>query len=312
MQMANEVISVWDELAPFHQAQLGRYGFAEFKRHVNFQYGQWAVSKYLDRKVFWLMGRMVRDRLLPQLTGEVDWNDAWPRPDFNDTGLGWTDRGLRAYAFYTGLLWQFALFYDRLGVLNIEEPDLGHPMPVRLGWRRITQDEAVSALDLNLMNEHMPLLEKKNVLEIGGGYGRLAYFFKRLVPDCRYTIVDIDPALGLSQRYLGECGVKVEFSRTIDESERYDLVINTSSFDEMPAVVSTAYLRTIERVCHGHVFVNGYSRASHDYRGRSRLGLDELVYGDAWRVLYAKRHRFNPGWVDKVFELAIEEKVKKP
>src|SRR5439155_517391 len=40
------------------------------------------------------------------------------------------------------------------------------------------------------------------VAELGAGYGRLAYVVVSASPGVRYTIIDIPPALYLSQRYL--------------------------------------------------------------------------------------------------------------
>jgi len=40
------------------------------------------------------------------------------------------------------------------------------------------------------------------VVELGAGYGRTAYVICKLVPGVRYVVVDIPPALYVSERYL--------------------------------------------------------------------------------------------------------------
>ena len=42
------------------------------------------------------------------------------------------------------------------------------------------------------------------VLELGGGYGRVAWVFLHEFPRSRYIMCDIPPALGIAQQYLSE------------------------------------------------------------------------------------------------------------
>ena len=44
----------------------------------------------------------------------------------------------------------------------------------------------------------------RHVLEIGAGYGRMAYVVLSLFENCRYAIVDIQPALTISRWYLSQ------------------------------------------------------------------------------------------------------------
>lgn len=267
--------SVWAKLAVEHKSEIELHGFANFKRTVNFQYGQWRIASYWDRKILALA-----------LRGQVSlWGDS-------------------PYESFTQSLWRFAQRHDQLGVLRLEEPLIGNPISVYLDGRLVTQDLAFSALDINRMNQHIPLVEKRNVLEIGGGCGRLAWAFKKLFSQASYTILDIEPTRSLAKRYLAECGVEVSFPDEISERQSFDLVINTSSFDEMPSETAIGYLRLIEQVCHGHVFLNGMGKASHDRR-RARLGLDELPYSPQWHLMYARRHPvlWTHRWIEKIFEV---------
>jgi hypothetical protein len=103
-------------------------------------------------------------------------------------------------------------------------------------------------------------LQNPIILEIGAGYGGLAYFVKQIVPNATYVIVDLPRSLLFSGCYLSvtlspDCSVEV-FDETSDCSARavwlvvnrfltrlknlrIDLAINTLSFAEMsPEIVA--------------------------------------------------------------------------
>lgn len=328
VERAGEDGSFWRTIGLAHRQSIERYGFDSFKRHINFQYGQWGISKYRNRFTLRLLTALLRRGQFPWgAFARADANDAgniqWPVSIDGETGerrsdFSFSKRRLRAYAAYCGLLWQYSTLNDSLGCMRIAEPGTGQPMPVYLGGRLISQDIAMASLDLNRMASCIPLHDVRRVLEIGAGYGRLAYLFHSLFPKAQYYIVDISPALAVSQNYLAAVfggDAVAAFSDTPSAHRSlnfllpyqleqmsdgfFDLAINVSSFDEMPPDVATNYLRTIGRVCRGHLFLNGYSRASHV----GRLGLDELPYGQDWRLLCSKPHEIFPGWVEKVFEI---------
>lgn len=76
------------------------------------------------------------------------------------------------------------------------------------------------------------------ILEIGGGYGGLAYFLREAVGELDYTIVDLPESLIYSSMYLSACfedGFRfVPNYRFRDlQAEHFDLAINTLSMSEM-------------------------------------------------------------------------------
>jgi hypothetical protein len=95
---------------------------------------------------------------------------------------------------------------------------------------------------------------RMSILEVGGGYGGLAYYISAILSGARYTIVDLPESLmfsaiylpiaaqaDLSSSYFDEDGIKVgrfcfvpNFRyRAILTGENYDLAINTLSMSEM-------------------------------------------------------------------------------
>jgi SAM-dependent methyltransferase len=307
---------LWRQLGERHRRLIADHGFENFKRTINFQYGQWAVSTYRSRFTLRLLAALMRRGRMPRLA----------RADFADAeGIMWATglpaaKRLHAYAFYCGLLWQYAGLRDRLQCLGVKEPAFGHPMPVYFGSRLISQDLAMASLTLNAIARFVRLGSIRRVLEIGGGYGRMAYLMRSLFPEVQYIILDIPPALAVSQNYLSAVMPEDNIARfgktpTLDRPHcfllphqataipdgYFDLVINFSSFDEMPSQVVLGYLELISRVSRGHVYLGGYGHPAHpgDF-----LGLEEFPYEPQWQLLFSQKHEIFSGFVEKVFKLS--------
>jgi hypothetical protein len=103
---------------------------------------------------------------------------------------------------------------------------------------------------LQWLNELAARQGELRVLEIGGGYGGLAYWFKSAFRNCSYTIVDLPECLLYSGLYLSLClpdqrasigtaepprfGLRFVPNYMADAlDEEFDLVINTLSLSEM-------------------------------------------------------------------------------
>jgi hypothetical protein len=111
----------------------------------------------------------------------------------------------------------------------------------------------VNTLYFHGILDRLKQLEHPVIVEIGGGYGGLAYFLKRILPRATYYMVDLAEALVFPAVYLqvtlpeyvdetsfGEEAAKKDFrfvpSTNIHRiSGPVDLVINTGSFGEMTA-----------------------------------------------------------------------------
>jgi len=113
--------------------------------------------------------------------------------------------------------------------------------------------------------------KKPRILEIGGGYGGLAYHLKTLVPKARYITIDLPESLLFSALYLttlfpDECNVLVTSPEMIENDLerpgftfipnylyreprngglRVDLAINTLSLSEMTATQVRSYCALI-------------------------------------------------------------------
>lgn len=326
-EASTEGAILWRELGTRHFDLLKKHGFENFKRGVNFEYGQSSISTPHHPFLLNLLKAVVRSGRFPSgLFAHPDFAHIehidWPvvKSTAASAHPGQNIRRIICYASFCGLLWQMAKTIDKLNALAVPEPAVGNPMPVRWKGQLISQDLAISAIDLNRIAEFVPLSNVRRILEIGGGYGRFAYMVHSLFPHIEYHIADISPTLAVSQNYLaavfGE-GSVARFSlqhgapkslnfHLPDQLAQFpdgyfDLVINMSSFDEMPSDTSTSYLKEINRICGGYVYLDGFPITSP--LGNKRLGLDELPYDPRWKLVFSGRHRTHINFVEKIFDL---------
>jgi putative sugar O-methyltransferase len=103
-------------------------------------------------------------------------------------------------------------------------------------------------------------LENFNICEIGVGYGGQCRIINALYGAATYTLVDIKPALMLTQRYLDNYILKSVVSyKTMNELEirEYDLVISNYAFTELPRSIQDVYLyKTILNSKKGYITYN--------------------------------------------------------
>ncbi len=105
----------------------------------------------------------------------------------------------------TAMLLNYCMQHDFGSVLEkIEEPRVGNPPGIHYSDRFYTQDTLNSVLEFASIREGCDPDSVTSVLEIGAGSGRTAHVLMQLMPKAKYMIVDIPPALYLSQTSLSE------------------------------------------------------------------------------------------------------------
>ena len=196
--------SFWRDLGAENLRQLNAHGVLNFKRTVNQNYFNWPVEKASDPQM---------QKLLSIWAGTAD-----PLPlEAELRGLATLGAAVenkfilskaaaRIYTLFVGLLWWYATRTDVENLApRISESELGNPIDIRVGNRRISQDLANSLREWQRMSRYVtnfdPAPQRPVLAEIGAGYGRLAAV---AVPSerCRYWVFDIAPALALSEWYL--------------------------------------------------------------------------------------------------------------
>lgn len=107
-------------------------------------------------------------------------------PAINDT------HGIKRFYLYVA---------SHMAIPDFDDPLHGNPFFVEIEGKRITQDLLHSFLELNFLSR-LDFSKIEGVVETGAGYGRTAYVLLKKYVHLKYTIVDIEPALSLSKRFL--------------------------------------------------------------------------------------------------------------
>ncbi len=314
-------LGMWRELCERHVRLIRDHGFENFKRTINFEYHQWAISSFRDPRSITLARRLLA-------RGRIPWTLLRSRAGARigdhvvmDSGVP-TARAMRAYRLHVGLLWDFALLEDDLGCMStLEEPLVGHPIEIESRGTLISQDLALSSLELNAIARVCDLSKVERVAEIGAGYGRFAWMVMSLYPRLSYTIIDIPPALAVSQNYLaatlgpqrvrmfGDAGAAAEpgtasFMLPYQSGalpEGLDLVVNVSSFDEMPDAEVERYFELIDQKLDGWLYLKGYK-----VNTRTGRHYDSFPYRPSWQRVWARTDPTNDRFVEQIYRVSAD------
>jgi len=263
----------WTKLNDRNLAQLRSYGIDNFKRTLARNYFTFLPGIINNQFRFLLRHTRLRD--WPSLVRDF--------PPF-DPAWGLTRIQQRELVVFTRMLWLYARAHDPRGLLRaIREPSSGNPFPIRLDGMPISQDLANSVLEYYSMAGAIGMTADApiTICELGAGYGRNAYVFLNALPNCRYIIIDIPPALYVSQRYLAplfperkvfkfrrfdnNTGAQAELDASqlafllphqaeLLPQKSVNLFINISSLHEMRPDQIRAYFALIDRVTRGHFY----------------------------------------------------------
>jgi len=84
----------------------------------------------------------------------------------------------------------------------LEEPLFGNPIFIKYNQKRVSFPLLNSIIEIDVISKHLELKSKTRFLEIGAGSGRTALSLLKLITDSKYIIVDIPPALYISQENI--------------------------------------------------------------------------------------------------------------
>jgi putative sugar O-methyltransferase len=282
---AGEISKFWQELQAVHVQLLEEHGPEAIKRQQALRYFTWRWSwgnlRRSEQFRFLLRHSTPLD-LARAVASTVDLDDErW-------IGVPWSPAERRLYCIATRLIWQYA---ERSTgdhpALHLAEPLVGFPLPVTTDGRLISQDLANSALEFSAI-ERGGGVDLRHVLEIGAGYGRTAYVVLSLFENCRYTIVDIEPALTISRWYLSQLFEpdRLEFLTPDDLGEvprgSVDLALSISTLSEMTAATRDAYLTFLDEVTAGGRIYLKQWRRWHNPVDDVDVDFDHYAIPDRW------------------------------
>lgn len=278
----------WRQLAASHEGQLRSHGLGEIKRQQALRYFTWQWKarqlRHSEQMRFLLTNSSTR-----RIVGSLPFRQ--PLSGGLWEGLPWGRLDRAVYSYATRLLWQHAEDAGDCDVLALGEPALGNPPPVLHKSRLISQDLANSALEIGAIRRALDGRVPTSILEIGAGYGRTAYALLGVFPHARYTVVDIEPALSLSQWYLSSLypDRDITFIAADDATPvrvgTVDLAVSISSLQEMTHAQVRQYLELFGAVVGGTVFLKQWKSWTNPIDGIV-VDFDEYPIPEGWQEVF--------------------------
>lgn len=302
----------WEHFVNLNRRQIERHGLARFKRTLNQNYFNWLPTDVADNQFRRVAALWAEN--LTMLPFRVEFAPVDLLEGFFEENPFSDPEKLEVYARYVALLWSHVESTDPGGLTHVlEEPALGDPIPIRLGGRLISQDLANSLRERRTLVEAFGDSLAKGVVicEIGAGYGRLAYAFLSSAP-VRYVIVDIPPALFVSQWYLSVLfpqkkrfsfspwtnytDVKDEFEEadiaflTPDQLSRTpsrwaDACLTVSTLGEMSLAQIAFYKSEMERIADKYVYIKQWLKANNTLDELELKKSDYDLSKEFWKIL---------------------------
>lgn len=315
----------WVELGLKQIEELRIGGFENFKRTINMKYFNWNVFGILVHQLLPVFLYWIKNPDIKVLfSGFKNYKSTNKKiiKSFN-FGSAWL------YKVYVCMLYNFVKKDDKFNLLRtIKEPLLGNPFV-------IDYDNIVTSQDLcNSVHEFysadgIALYDgmSKDVMELGAGYGRLGYVYLSAISDSTYSVIDIPPALFVSQEYLTQVfpDVKVFKYREFDsydqiksefESSRirflashqiellpnkiFDVGLNISSLHEMTKEQIEKYFYHINRLCKKGFYTKQWINSRAMING-FRIGRDDYPVPKGWKTKFHRNHPIQKMFFDAYY-----------
>lgn len=321
MRSAPQIVqpsSFWRDLIDRNERQLDDQGFAHFKRTINHNYFSWVPHTLGNDQLRAVAKAWLRDptpAVASARLGDVTLLEVGP-DRVNPFARA---RSRRIHAIFTALLWEYVRRRDPRGILSrLEEPALGDPVVTTHRGRRITPDLCNSVHEF--YSATAALADRRpgpgGVLELGGGYGRLAWVFLHEFPQTRYIMCDIPPALNVAQEYLSTLFAdrrRFGFRHFDDPAEVADelaeaqiafltpnqlelldplgvsLFVNVSSLHEMRPEQVAHYLRQADRHTDGCFYTKQW-KSWHNPEDDVVIGREDYPIPAGWQEVYNLDH----------------------
>jgi putative sugar O-methyltransferase len=229
----------------------------------------------------------------------------------------------RSRSVYGALLW---LYYKQISQLDTEdllskihEPvEGGDSDQEKIEGHRVSLDFLQAVEEFYRLREAWRLYKGSSqprlILELGAGYGRLAYVFRKALPDCTYVIVDLPEALTCSSywltRVLGSEVVPYAESRNQREltrarllarpvwtlathqieqieSRAVDAFVNIFSFQEMPLRIIENYFSQADRLVNGVVYIKERDM-ERNLADNEDVTINDYRARPSWRILFKR------------------------
>jgi len=309
----------WVKLNKLHVNQLSTAGFKNFKRTVSYHYFGWGILSIIRHQLSPLFGELKKGNFAPVLYSRFKINSPKPQNSLRK----FHPLSAIIYRIFVSSLMEYVSKIDKLNILKkLEEPLIGNPFIVYYKNKPISQDICNSIHEFYSITQKISLPKNARIVDLGAGYGRLAYIFLNIIPDSSYCIVDIPPALFVSQNYLKmifpkekiflfrsftsfkeiksefeSCRIKFLLPHQLEllPKKYFDLFINVSSFHEMTRPQINKYIQIIDRSCRGYFYTKQWLKS--ETKDNSNIKEDEYPIPENWKEIT----RNSPHPIQKLF-----------
>lgn len=200
----------WETFYGHNMRQLLDVGLSNFKLTVNQNYQNYIPRSLRDPKLKPLLRQFRKNASLRSLLAYIENPDGMTSQGYlslpGTSILNDNPTELALYRTLVALGWDYCRANDPLELCSsLEEPELGNPIRVHYSGKLVSQDLATSVVEIT---EFVGPWKRRfgdkpfSVLEVGGGYGRLAHAMLSTQNVSQYYVVDIPPALHVSRWYL--------------------------------------------------------------------------------------------------------------
>lgn len=241
--------------------------------------------------------------------------------DMQSRFLGAQISGADRRLFLRDTLHRYRLWKTLLGrthtVRDLDSPIIGNPYGYRLEGEFVKSGaDYLHYYSVAIARLLRDTAGRKVVMELGGGYGGMAYYLMRDTPNCTYVDFDLPENMALTAYYLlkalperkvllygeGDLGASAleqydvvimpnfEIVRMPDESA--DLTFNSYSLAEMPSEAIQRYVAEFTRTTSLYLLHINHTR--HSQVGADAFGIDPQVFDLLYRVPALWNYGRNP------------------
>ncbi len=296
----------WDYYFQVHLNHLNKLGPEHFKRSVNLNYFNWSIHRIPEQ------ADVLRKALEPDelenvrslMSGKLCSTE---RPET------WSEDEWNCYREFLILWWQYVTNRDQLGIFaSASEPLAGNPLSIQINGNWISQDICNSVIETNSIVSGTGNPDGFKVVELGAGYGRIASLWLSSFENVSFTIIDIPPALFLSQWYLKQVfpqlavfeyrefasydEVKNDFENSrirfllpqqieLLPDKTFDLFLNISSLHEMTMEQIDYWFACIDRLLDGHFYTKQWT-LSHNKHDGIDISKEDYPVRNNWKLIF--------------------------
>lgn len=329
----------WENLNLAHIRYIRKRGINHFKRSINRTYFHWGVSEF-RHQLSPILSELQKGNMLPLIGSKLVGKNIkytteerftklaarflkTSRLNFLRISDSWLtllsmleSATLLLYKIYVAYLYDYISRSDRFKLLKkLSEPRVGGPLLVRYRGSVISQDLCNSVHEFYRITKETDINKELKIGEIGAGYGRLAYVFLKALKKSNYCIIDIPPALFISQEYLRKlfprekiflfrpfanfkeierefvnARIKFLLPHQIEylPKDYFDIMINISSLHEMRRDQINNYIKQENRLTQGFTYLKQWKKAR--AKDNNFIREEEYPIPLKWKKIFHRTH----------------------